>query len=289
MRRLGAPWMTGALYVSMLILAAMSIALTLRWGLLARPKETDRSTKFVRAAVAWLHTSMLMLVFLPVYTYAILPSAGSLTATGRQSVEIGFSHAYSGAVRHAITVGFISLMILGMAAKVVPTLNGVDIRRLRALWTPFVLVNLGCFMRVAFQIGTDFRDWAFPVAGVSGLLEVSGIALWGLHLWRIMNGWSPATDMVEERPSQITAEHKIGSIVEWFPQTLPVLLDMGFTPLANPILRRTVARGVSVRSAAAHIGMEVDQLLVALNLAAFGDDRAAAERRIWSVSLPVLN
>jgi hypothetical protein len=46
---------------------------------------------------------------------------------------MGFSHAFSGATRHAITVGFISLMIMGVAAKVVPTLKGVDVRTLPAL------------------------------------------------------------------------------------------------------------------------------------------------------------
>ena len=30
---------------------------------------------------------------------------------------VGFSHAYFGATRHAITVGFISLMIMGMAGQ----------------------------------------------------------------------------------------------------------------------------------------------------------------------------
>ena len=59
-----------------------------------------------------------MLLMLPVYQ----------TATG-----IKFSHAYYGAIRHAITVGFISLMIMGMAAKVVPTLNGLDPRKLDLL------------------------------------------------------------------------------------------------------------------------------------------------------------
>jgi hypothetical protein len=36
-------------------------------------------------------------------------------------------------VPHAVTVGFISLMILGTAGNIVPTVNGVDIRKLRTL------------------------------------------------------------------------------------------------------------------------------------------------------------
>ncbi len=133
MRRTGNCAWAIPLYASMLLLAGTSIALTLRWGLLARPTERDRSTKFVRIAVAWLHTSMIMLALAPVYMRVVLPGAATLSEGGRAAANIGFSHAYYGSVRHAITVGFISMMILGMAAKVVPTLNGVDIRRLTPL------------------------------------------------------------------------------------------------------------------------------------------------------------
>lgn len=290
MRRYGGRALTGGLYASMLVLAAVSIGLTLRWGLLARPTEPDRSTKFVRMAVAWLHTSMFMLVLSPLYMYVLLPGAETLSESGRRGVEIGFSHAYGGAVRHAITVGFISLMILGMAAKVVPTLNGVDVRRLRSLWIPFVLVNVGCLMRVTFQVATDFTEWTYPIAGVSGLLEVTGIGIWGVHLWRIMAGWRPETIDEPQRPSRITADHRIGHIVEWYPETLAVLLEKGFTPLANPIARRTIARAVSVRQAASHHGLDVDALVTELNEVAFADraDSPGEGGRPGEVSLPVL-
>jgi hypothetical protein len=286
MRSSGArPWAI-PLYGSMLLLAGTCIVLTFRWGPLARPTERDRSTKFVRTAIVWLHTSMLMLALAPLYMRVILPSAGALSESGRDALSMGFSHAYYGAVRHAITVGFISLMILGMAAKVVPTLNGVDIRRLRPLWLPFALVNAGCLMRVSFQVATDFGAWAFPIAGASGLLEVAGFALWGVHLWRIMNGWNPADRMAMPRPNRITADDKIGWVVEWFPQTLPLLLDKGFTPLANPLLRRTMARAVSIRTAAAHHQIDVGELVAELNRTAFGSEPAGATERC--ISLPVL-
>jgi hypothetical protein len=211
---------------------------------------------------------MLMLVLAPVYMFVVLPSVESLSQSGHRAVEIGFSHAYGGAVRHAITVGFISLMILGMAAKIVPTLNGVDIRQLHSLWIPFLLVNTGCFMRVFFQIGTDFADWAYPVTGVSGLLEVTGIGIWGVHLWRIMAGRRPAADAKVERPSRITADDKVGWIVQWYPATLPILIAKGFAPLQNPILRRTMARAVSLRTAARQHNLDEQALVDELNSAA---------------------
>jgi hypothetical protein len=278
------------MYASMLLLAGASVGLTLRWGLLAHRPEKDRSVKFVRMAVAWLHTSMLLLALAPLYMRVLLPASGVLSPSGGEAVSIGFSHAYYGAVRHAITVGFISLTILGVAAKVVPTLNGVDIRRLGGLWPSFLLVNLGCAMRVGFQIATDFGEWAYPVAGVSGVLEVAGIAIWGVHLWRIMAGrYAPAgaTALVAGR---LTADDRIGHIVEQFPATLPVLVARGFSMLANPVLRRTLARTVSVRMAAAHHGMDAVELLAALNAAALADANGSASApRPAGLALKVLS
>lgn len=265
MRRLGGSIATGSLFAFMLLLAIVSVTLTFRWGILANPCESDRSIKFIRAATAWLHVSMLMLVLAPLYMYAILPNAGILSVSGQRSVDIGFSHAYGGAIRHAITVGFISLTILGMAAKVVPTLSGLDIRKLRGLWIPFALVNIGCFLRVFFQVATDFAEWAYPIVGMSGLLEVAGIGVWGVHLWRIMAGSHPAHNESVSRPGQITADDKVGMIVDWYPETLPILLARGFRPLRNSVLRRTLARSVSLRTAARQHDIDESCLLDELN------------------------
>ena len=37
-----------------------------------------------------------------------------------------FAHTYMGSHRHAFTVGFISMMILGVSSRVVPILAGID-------------------------------------------------------------------------------------------------------------------------------------------------------------------
>jgi len=67
-----------------------------------------------------------------------------------------FAHTYMGSHRHAFTVGFISMMILGVTSRVAPILAGVDGRRMNWLWAPFFLINVGCAGRVLLQILTDF-------------------------------------------------------------------------------------------------------------------------------------
>ncbi len=67
----------------------------------------DRGLKFIRAGYAWFAAAMLMLVLLPVYNFFVYQP---LTGAG-----IPFSHAFFGAYRHALTVGFITMMILGVS------------------------------------------------------------------------------------------------------------------------------------------------------------------------------
>lgn len=192
MRTLGYRW-TGVWYLSVILLLAGVALLVRAMGVFSRPARRDRSFKFARTAYVWLLASLVMLVLLPVYQFGLL----RVFAPDSEAARIGFSHAYYGAIRHAITVGFMSLMILGVASRAVPKLKGLDLNTLPALWLPFVLLNTGCFLRVFFQTATDFAGGAFPVAGVSGLLEVTAIAIWGAHLWRVMSPTRGKTRAVE--------------------------------------------------------------------------------------------
>src|SRR5262249_22615414 len=229
-------------------------------------EEADRSLKFLRAAYVWLFISLGMLVILPVYQYGLLDWLAPESA----SASLGFSHAYYGAIRHAITVGFISLMIVGVAAKVVPTLGGVAGRALSKLWGPFVLLNLGCAFRVVSQTATDFTARAYPLAGVSGVLEVSGLALWGVHLWLIMLGRARTHSAVASSShvlpgTPLVATHLVAEVLDQYPYLLETFLTFGFRPLANPLFRRTVARFVTIEQACRHVDVDVNLFLESLN------------------------
>jgi hypothetical protein len=161
-------------------------------------------------------------------------------------------------------------MIVGVAARIVPTLNGVDVRRLPGLWLPFLLINTGCALRVAAQTATDFSSSTFPAAGVSGLLEVAGLAVWGAHLWPIMAGRSPAARRQESPPAgqpeaPVGPEDRVGEVLNRHPELLDTFVSFGFRPLTNPLLRRTLAAHVSLREACRFLGADVDRLVAELN------------------------
>lgn len=159
-----------ASFVLMLVWAALLVR---QIGIFSKPGERDRSWKFVRTSYLWLLVSMVMLPFFPVY--------GILT-------HQYFAHSFMGAYRHAFTVGFITLMIMGIAARVVPILAGIDSSQLSSLWGPFILLNVGNAGRVTLQILTDFIPRvAYPLVGLTGFLEFAALTWWGVELWRVMN------------------------------------------------------------------------------------------------------
>jgi hypothetical protein len=280
MRSEGHAWAT-LWYGSSIMLAGSVVTLVMNWRIFSPPKESDRSLKFMRAAYVWLFVSLAMLLLLPAYQFVVLPTL----APQAVATQTGFSHAYYGAIRHAITVGFVSLMIVGVAAKVVPTLNGVDVRVLSSLWGPFVLINLGCTLRVLGQITTDLTVNAFPFAGVSGCLEVAGLTLWGWHLARLMLGWRPASGETDAQPllpdQPITIQNRVGEVLDRYPHLLAIFLAFGFKPLASPWLRNTLAPRVTIAQACRFAGIDADTLLMRLN-------QERMERASLKISLPVI-
>ncbi len=267
MRTADRAW-AGLWYGSVMLLAVCVAALLKDWRIFSTAEDKDRSLKFLRAAYVWLLISLAMLVCLPVYQFGVVRAF----APDSHAALSGFSHAFYGAIRHAITVGFVSLMIVGVAAKVVPNLNGISSKALSALWGPFVLINLGCGLRVIGQTLTDFTALAFPFAGVSGLFEVSGLAMWGAHLWLIMAGRArirrssagpPESDSISTR--RILPSDTPGRVLEHFPALLPTFVQHDFAALVNPQLRATVGRVVTLEQACRRMGKNVDAFVAQLN------------------------
>jgi uncharacterized protein involved in response to NO len=176
-------WLTSA------VLLVIAIGTPRQYRLFGAVRESDRSLKFIRAAYLWFIIAAAMLFFTPIYNFAIyMPLTGSY---------VPFSHAFFGAYRHSLTVGFIMMMIVGVSSKVVPMLSGVDLRRANSLWPTFLLLNLGNLTRVSSQIATDFVPSAYSLMGFSGFIEVVGLTLWGYELFANMR----AGKKLERAPS----------------------------------------------------------------------------------------
>jgi len=161
------------LELAYLLMPLWAVLLAIQIGVFRSPSQPDRTFKFIRAAYVWLLISCGMTPFFPLY--------GALT-------HQVFAHTYMGSHRHAFTVGFISMMILGVSSRVAPILAGIDAKRMNSLWAPFVLFNVGCAGRVLLQVLTNFiPNVAYPLIGFTGFIELSALLWWGIELWRTMN------------------------------------------------------------------------------------------------------
>jgi uncharacterized protein involved in response to NO len=176
----GNHWLLMVQWLTTMVLMIIAIGTPWQFRLFRNvpENERDRGLKFIRAAHLWFIAATAMLVFTPIYNFAIyMPLTGS---------HVPFSHAFFGAYRHALTVGFIMMMIVGVSSKVVPALSGLDVRRKNSLWLTFLLLNLGNLTRVSSQIATDFFPAAYSIMGFSGFVEVVGLMLWGYELFANM-------------------------------------------------------------------------------------------------------
>jgi len=161
------------LELAYLLMPLWAVLLAVQIGVFRKPTQSDRTFKFIRAAYVWLVIACGMMPFFPLY--------GVLT-------HQVFAHTFMGSHRHAFTVGFVSMMILGVSSRVVPILAGIDAKQMNSLWTPFLLFNVGCTGRVVLQILTDFvPSVAYPLIGFTGFIELIALLWWGIELWRTMN------------------------------------------------------------------------------------------------------
>jgi hypothetical protein len=65
----------------------------------------------------------------------------------------------------------------------------------------------------------------------------------------------------------IEVGHTVGEVLERHPELLETFLGLGFRPLANPLLRKTVARHISIGQACRQVGREPGEVVEALNRA----------------------
>lgn len=209
--------------------------------------------KFIKTAYLWLVTGSVFLI-------GISLSEG---ITGR-AVPYYWLTAY----RHIIGVGFITTMIIGQASKIVPVFAGAWLYSPLMLMPIFVLLTLGNLLRVGSQITAGIWGGAsYAVMGVSGFILWIAVMLFSFNLWRSMEGKgkAPLRKAAVAAHGPITADMIVADVIDKYPETLEVFVKHGFTPLANPVARRTMAKVITIERATHIHPVDLDKLLEELN------------------------
>jgi hypothetical protein len=91
-----------------------------------------------------------------------------------------------GASRHALTVGFIAVMVLCVGQRILPAFAGMRLLwSTRLMFAGLLLLATGCTLRVSSEILAyqGYANWAWPVLPASALLELAGITAFAINIF----------------------------------------------------------------------------------------------------------
>ena len=155
---------------SVLLLIALAVAIhALR---LLEPGERPAKIKgvhvsfpvFVRSAYVWGFVSALLAIW--------------------ASVTINSAGIW-GASRHALTVGFVAMMVFCVAQRVLPAFSGMRLLfSTKLMFAALALLSVGCLLRVGSEVLAyqGFARAAWSWLPVSAITEMTAVTLFGLNL-----------------------------------------------------------------------------------------------------------
>ncbi len=168
------------------------------------------------------------------------------------------AHIYTGAWRHAVTVGFISTIMVGLGYRLLPLFTGVDLWRPGLMRPAFWLLAIGNFTRVTFQLATATEQrWAYLVMGTSGLMELTALSLFSLSLWKTLS----LRQQVLTTGEQINTKTHVRWLLDNFPQAREELIRAGLCKLESV---KTVPGFISIQQAATVHGVNADEVVARL-------------------------
>jgi uncharacterized protein involved in response to NO len=97
----------------------------------------------------------------------------------------GNSTGIGGASRHALTVGFLALMVFNIGQRVLPAFSGMRLLfSPRLMFTASLLLAFGCLLRVTSEILAyrNYAAWAWHCLPVSAVTELTAVTLFAGNL-----------------------------------------------------------------------------------------------------------
>lgn len=209
--------------------------------------------RFARTAYFWLTAATLILLGLRLAQWA-------------GPVSPLHQHAFGGASRHALTVGFISLMIVGVAWRILPIFSGPERAHPALIPTVFGFLVAGNTLRVVGQMGAGLwgGGW-YPLMGISGWLETFALVLFALDMLRLLQGTPDAAALPDPGPAvELSWEAPVGPLVAHRPWLVPVFARYGMGQVTNPLFQRTVGQRVTLAQACRRFQAPEDQFMAEL-------------------------
>jgi hypothetical protein len=172
--------------------------------------------------------------------------------------------------RHALTLGFVTLMIFAMASRILPIFAGVPLARPGWRTAGAVLIGAGVLLRQA-QVLSALFGVAGPlwISGLSGVVGAAGVWLCALSILGTLRSAPRASEdpAASEGSVPLSLDANVAALIGAHEEAIPVLIAAGLTPLDNPLLRRTMTRMITLRAACSMHGIDGEALLGKLRAA----------------------
>ncbi len=162
---------TGKTFLASLLLLAGSLAAILALRLFEPPQQAPKIKGvhhsfpvFVRLAYAWL-----------------LIAAG----LGTWAATLSDAPGAWGASRHALTVGFLAMMVFSVGQRILPAFSGMRLLfSTRLMLVALALLALGCTLRVSCEALAyqGYAAWAWSLLPLSAVIELSAVVAFGVNL-----------------------------------------------------------------------------------------------------------
>jgi NnrS protein/Domain of Unknown function (DUF542) len=162
--------------------------------------------------------------------------------------------------RHTMAVGFITPLILGVAYRVLPIFNGVNLWSNRLMRLSFWTLAAGTTLSFAMAFNKVFESaWSYAWSGAAGGLVFAAVAMFAVNITLTLRTRAEKFT----RGSLVKPTTRVAELLEVHPDLRPVLIHGGLTGLAA--MRHNPPRFVTLEFAARRHGMDAEKLVQTLN------------------------
>ncbi len=147
---------------------------------------------------------------------------------------------------HLNLLGFMTMMISGVAYHVLPRFSGRPIRHPRLIGAHFWLANVGLLGMLGTRAlaAAGITNAGLRVFSVFATLAMLGVWIFVANAFPVMR-----REKVREAAGRVHGGMRVSEVLDRWPSTLEIFKAWGFTALAHPGARATFARLVSVEKA----------------------------------------
>lgn len=192
------------------------------------------------------------------FVWLVISTTGIAAVALLETAGVVVPHAIHGALRHALTVGFVVTLIMGVAQRLLPILGHARLAWPRLVLPIFILIAVGNMLRVACEALAPWWSPAFRIMPVSGLVELTALVLFAANVVRTM--WPAADSVLNGAP--VSRNSRMVDVLSCYPWIEDDLIEWGMEYVTRV---RQVPTELTVGTFAVTAGYNADETVARIN------------------------